>query len=319
MNAADPVATAKEDAEQKKRSERQARVARENAYRLSLYKQLRERVSVAGLSLPALREFAKAVVDEHDLDSSLHDLYAADVSTDLDAYIDNADAGALQLLLIDVILGRMLEIGLYDLMNDGSIDEDDGFATVVAMARHEGVDVDAVRAETFMPATGGGPSAPADDAPTGTEPVAGSGTESAASAIDVSNMQYDDLVEFIRTKPQQINELKDAVLACMPRYDLVGLLEQAATSQGYTHTTDGFVLAAVEAKADATPAAGEDAEDLAAQIAAAEVAKTPAKKSPGKAAKAKAKAPTRSAQAPVVKESDGAHAPVDLATAGEAS
>jgi ParB/RepB/Spo0J family partition protein len=127
--AADPGATAKEEAEQKKRQEREAVVTGENAYRLALYKQLRQRASVTGLSLPSLREFAKAVIQEHDLDSSLHDLYESDVSTDLDGYIDNADAGALQLLLIDVMLGRSLEICSYDVNSDGTVDEDDGFAT----------------------------------------------------------------------------------------------------------------------------------------------------------------------------------------------
>jgi ParB/RepB/Spo0J family partition protein len=146
-----PVMSPKQQAEQKAREAKQALVERENVYRLSLYKQLRARVTAAGLSLPALRELTKAVVAEHDLDSSLHDLYESDVSTDLDGYIDTADAAALQLLLMDVIFGQLLEIGTWDLMNDGSVDDQDGFSNVVAMARHEGVDVDAVRNEVFPP------------------------------------------------------------------------------------------------------------------------------------------------------------------------
>lgn len=147
--AADPAATAKEEAEQKKAQARKALIDRENAYRLALYKQLRQRASVGALGLASLREFVKAVAEENSLEASLHDLYESDVSTDLDQYIDTADAGALQLLLIDLVLGHYLKIDWYDLMNDGSVDDEDGFATVVAMARHEGVDVDAARAATY--------------------------------------------------------------------------------------------------------------------------------------------------------------------------
>jgi ParB/RepB/Spo0J family partition protein len=285
--AANPAATAREEAEQKKRQEREALVTRENAYRLTLYKQLRQRASAAGLSLPSLREFAKAVVQEHDLDSSLHDLYESDVSTDLDSYIDNADAAALQLLLIDVMLGQLLEIRLYDLMNDGSVDEDDGFATVVAMARHEGVDVDAVRDRAFAPA------APADP-----------GT----SAIDVSAMQYDDLVNFIQAHPARINELKEAVLQCMARYDLVDLLEKAASSLGYLHQVGGFVLATAPAASSPHASDDADAEQLAEQLATDEATKQPATK-PAKAAKKKVAAPKPADAWPFPKTSDGKREP----------
>lgn len=155
VKAADPAATAKEEAARKKAEARQALIDRENIYRLALYKQLRQRASVGALGLSSLREFVKAVAEENCLEASLHDLYESDVSTDLDQYIDTADAGALQLLLIDLVLGHYLKIGQYDLMNDGSVDDEDGFATVVAMARHEGVDVDAVRATIYEPATPG--------------------------------------------------------------------------------------------------------------------------------------------------------------------
>jgi ParB/RepB/Spo0J family partition protein len=151
-NDVPPVTSAKQQAEQKAREAKQALVHCENVYRLSLYKQLRARVTAAGcFSLPSLRELTKAVVAEHDLDSSLHELYKSDVSTDLDGYIDAADAGALQLLLMDVIFGGLLEIETWHLMNDGTVDADDGFANVVAMARHEGIDVDAIRMKVLEP------------------------------------------------------------------------------------------------------------------------------------------------------------------------
>jgi ParB/RepB/Spo0J family partition protein len=151
-DVADPAAAAKQEAEHKKAQARKAVVDREMAYRLALYKQLRQRASSGSLGLSSLREFVKAVAEENNLNAALHDLYESDVSTDLDHYIDTADAGALQLLLIDLVLGHHLELGWWDLKNDGSVDEEDGFSTVVAMARHEGVDVEAVRAEIFPPA-----------------------------------------------------------------------------------------------------------------------------------------------------------------------
>jgi ParB/RepB/Spo0J family partition protein len=231
VKAADPVATAKEEAERKKAEARKALIDRENIYRLALYKQLRQRASVGALGLSSLREFIKAVAEENCLKECLHDLYESDVSTDLDGYIDAADAGALQLLLIDLVLGHYLNLDWWDLKNDGSVDEEGGFATVVAMARHEGIDPDAVREDLFP------------------------------SPIDVANMQSDDLVEFIKAKPHRINELKDAVLNCMQRGDLIGPLERAAASLGYIYKDRTFVLAEA-----ATSTAAEHVEQAAAPI-----------------------------------------------------
>ncbi|MFC5551778.1 ParB/RepB/Spo0J family partition protein [Massilia aerilata] len=121
---------------------------KERAYRLALYKQLRQRASTGALGLSSLREFIKAASDEYDLNACLHDLYECDVKTDLDTFIDTADAHALQVLLIDLILGHRLELHWY---NVGDADQDAEFAPVVAMARHEGIDVEAVRADIFTP------------------------------------------------------------------------------------------------------------------------------------------------------------------------
>jgi ParB/RepB/Spo0J family partition protein len=138
-----------EEARREKHQAAQAAAEKESAYRLALYKQLRQRVGAAGLSLPSMREYAKAVLEQGHLAESLHDLYECDVRTDLETFIDTADAGALQLLLIDLILGHALELTWY---NVGDADQDAEFAPVVAMARHEGIDVESVRAEIFVPA-----------------------------------------------------------------------------------------------------------------------------------------------------------------------
>jgi hypothetical protein len=99
------------------------------------------------LSLPSLREYVRALHDDKGLDSDVHSLYDFDVSTDLDNFIDHADANALQLLLLDMMLGDRLDATWWH-----GDEDDDEFAPIMAMAHHEGIDVDAVRAEIFPPA-----------------------------------------------------------------------------------------------------------------------------------------------------------------------
>jgi ParB/RepB/Spo0J family partition protein len=149
---ADPAAAAKLDAERAAHLAQTNLITQENAYRLALYKQLRQAAAGGRLSLASRREFTRAVAQQLDLDASLHGLYETDMSSDLDSFIDTADAAELQLLLIDLVLCRDLEIDKWSLMNDGSVGQDDGFAAVVAMARYEGIDVDAVKSATCMAA-----------------------------------------------------------------------------------------------------------------------------------------------------------------------
>jgi hypothetical protein len=113
------------------------------------------------------------------------------------------------------------------------------------MARHEGIDPDQVRDELFP------------------------------APIDVTNMEYDDLVAFIKAKPHRINELKDAVMNCMPRGDLIGPLERAAASFGYIYKDRAFVLAEAvtstagehAAPSDEISAAGDQVAQAAAPMA----------------------------------------------------
>lgn len=144
-----PPKTAAQIKREKEEAEDQARRAeakKESAFRVELYKQLRQRASVSGLSLPSLREYVRAVHDEHGLDSSAHDLYDFDVRTDLDDFINRADANALQLLLLDLMLGNRL-----DAMWWRSEEDDNEFGPILAMAKHEGIDIEAARAEIFSP------------------------------------------------------------------------------------------------------------------------------------------------------------------------
>ncbi|WP_208279302.1 ParB/RepB/Spo0J family partition protein [Massilia oculi] len=146
-----PPKTAAQIKREKEEAEHQARRAeseKESAFRIALYKQLRGRASASGLSLPSLREYVRAVHDEHGLDSSTHDIYDFDVRTDLDDFINRADANALQLLLLDLMLGSRLDATWWH------GDEDDNeFGPILAMARHEGIDIEAARGEIFSPIT----------------------------------------------------------------------------------------------------------------------------------------------------------------------
>lgn len=141
------AAQLKQAKEERERQAHREAEEKEKTFRLALYKQLRQRASVAGLSLLSLREYARAVHDENGLDSNVHDLYEFDVRTDLDDFINRADANALQLLLLDLMLGTRLDATWWD-----GDEDDDEFAPIMAMARHEGIDVEAVRAEIFPPA-----------------------------------------------------------------------------------------------------------------------------------------------------------------------
>jgi len=197
------AAQLKQEKQEEERKAAEALAEKEETFRLALYKQLRQRAGTTGLSLPSMREFVKVLVEDAGLDSLVHDFYEVDVRTDLDHFIDQADANALQLVLIDAILGARIDLDWFG---------DNGFGPIMAMARHEGIDPDQVREELFP------------------------------SPIDVTNMQYGDLVGFIKTKPHRINELNDAINAS-PRGDLTGQLEQAATSLGYVWRDHSFVLA----------------------------------------------------------------------------
>jgi len=245
---------------------------KESAFRLALYKQLRQRASIDGLGLASLREYTKAVTEEHDLKAVLHDLYEHDVRTDLDSFIATADSGTLQLLLIDLFLGSMLKVDWYALKNGTA--GDDGFETIMAMSRHEGIDPVQVREELFP------------------------------SPIDVTPMQYGDLVAFIGNYPQRLAELTSIVLE-HPRGELVGMLERAATEHGYVYKDRAFVrLDETPAEAPEPPAAlavdtaapmvgdgsdaADDADDLAEQLEQVEAAKPVTKATNPKSTKSKA-------------------------------
>ena len=188
--------------------------ARETTFRIELYKRLRKHGANSGFTLQALRELTKLAVVENPLPSDLlNEIYEFDDSSDesVCAYVDQASMSDIQLLLIDLLVGELLSVDQWHFKHRET--ENDSFRFVTAMARYESIDPDQVREELFP------------------------------TPIDVTNMQYNDLVDFIKAKPHRINELNDAINAS-PRGDLTGQLEQAATSLGYAWRNHGFMLSA---------------------------------------------------------------------------
>jgi ParB/RepB/Spo0J family partition protein len=197
------------EAHQEAYRKREQTAADETAFRVEVYKRLRQRAA-SGFSLQSLRGLTKLALSNLPLPSDLlGGIYDFDSKNDatVSAYIDNASLAEVQLLLIDLLVGETLSITQWDVSNSDYLDDD--FQTVAAMAKHEGIDVGQIREELFP------------------------------TPIDVTSMQYDDLVKFIRTYPARIDELTAAVMA-HPRGELVGLLELAANSLSYLYIDGRF-------------------------------------------------------------------------------
>jgi ParB/RepB/Spo0J family partition protein len=218
--------SAKAEAERKKQAEFEKQATEVTKFRVALYMKLRIRAAENGFSLQSLREITKVLLNEFGLPRELRDAYAFDPQSgdEVNKYVDQAGLPEIQLLMVDSIFGGAFDVSAYDIKN-GHADEDD-FSVLLNIAQNEGIDANQIREELFP------------------------------QPIDVTNMQYSALVDFIRSKPNRINELKDAVLHCGPRGDLVGPLEQAATSLGYVYRERAFVLA----DADASPPAVDQVE-----------------------------------------------------------
>jgi ParB/RepB/Spo0J family partition protein len=207
---ASPDAQAAKSAHEKKREAEEAgwnalkeKAERETAYRVELYKRLRRRAS-SGFCLQSLRELTKLALQEHPLPTDLlGDEYDFDGTGDTAAatFIEQAGLAQVQLLLIDLLVGETLSVDRWHIQHKHHLD--DGFQSVLAMARHEGIDPDAVR-EELQP-----------------------------TPIDVSKMGGSDLTAFISKYPQRLGELTTIIMSHR-RGELVGMLETACNLLGYT-------------------------------------------------------------------------------------
>lgn len=208
----------------------------DDLYRIELYKRLRAR-GANGFSLASLREFTKLALTTHELPDQELD-YPFDTSTteSIHAYIDQAGLPDVQLLLVDMLLGDCLA-GSRWLDDDEYVNQE---AAMHAMARHEGLDPDAVRLQLDM------------------------------DAISFEDVQAQQLGDFIANSPGRLNDLTKFIIA--ERSHLLNALERAAKENGWQYAPGQVWLRAGETS---TPGAGhvvpeesddEDAANLADQI-----------------------------------------------------
>lgn len=133
---------AEQDRYTTERAERQRRAQELTVQRVALYRKVRQRAA-SGLSLQSLRELAKALAMQRSLpDDLLSDDYPLTDRSDavIGAYIDQAEQGEVQMILLDLLLGEALGVHEWDLRDGDYDDTDDEFAVVRTIARLEGVD-----------------------------------------------------------------------------------------------------------------------------------------------------------------------------------
>lgn len=212
------------------------RAEQDELYRIELYKRLRAK-GANGFSLASLREFTKLALTTHELpDQALTYQFDTSTTESIHAYIDQAGLPDVQLLLVDMLMGDCLT-------TDGYFDEDDSADQVNAMhamARHEGLDPDAVRLQLEM------------------------------DAIPFEDVQVQQLGDFIANSPGRLNDLTKFILAECPL--MIKALEQAANNHGWYYAPGQVWLRTDETSAPVVAHVApeqsndEDADDLADQI-----------------------------------------------------
>lgn len=230
---------AKQEAVAKARAEEAAaekQAEQDERYRIELYKRLRAK-GANGFSLASLREFTKLALFTHELPDQELD-YPFDTSTteNIHTYIDQAGLPDVQLLLVDMLLGDCLAGDRYFSDDEYANQE----ATMHAMARHEGIDPDAMRLQLEM------------------------------DAIPFEDVQVQQLGDFIANSPGRLNDLTKFILAECPL--MIKSLEQAANTHGWYYAPGQVWLRAGETSTHGVAHVApeqpddEDADDLTNQI-----------------------------------------------------
>ncbi|MYM37238.1 ParB/RepB/Spo0J family partition protein [Duganella sp. FT94W] len=195
-------------AAQKQRDANKERAATITAERTALYRKLRSRVA-AGFSLHIMRELAKLLIRDHCNEYSLPDdligdLYSFERSDDSAcAYIDQADASEVQMLILDTILGDALSVHPHYLDEEPSELED----AFLSMVKLEGIDASAA--------------------------------EIAIERIDPTLLTNPtDVLEVIEANIEHLGEVAAFIIDRAPHH--LGNVEAAANKLGYFHTVDGW-------------------------------------------------------------------------------
>lgn len=137
----------------RREDEAKAAAAKESEFRIALYKQLRQR-GFSGFSLQSLREFVKLVLlddNEYALpDDLLGDLYpfGSEGSDDVVCeFINQAPLETVQLILVDLVLGNALGVNWRYPEPEDNL----RYATLLNMAKAEGIDADQARKSLIEP------------------------------------------------------------------------------------------------------------------------------------------------------------------------
>jgi ParB/RepB/Spo0J family partition protein len=193
----------------------------QTAFRVALYKQVRSRVATNGFGLQSLREFAKLSLSAFSLPTvTLKDIYDFDTSSNkaICAHIDQAGLPEIQLLLIDIVVGELLEVNRWDVDNSSYLDDD--FSGVITMARNEWIDPESVMREIDK------------------------------AYINYEELKSDGLASLLKSNPFRINEIKHAITTGRP--ELVKAMDKAARSLGYVYSIAGYFV-----RPDEEPGAGQ--------------------------------------------------------------
>lgn len=197
-----------------RREGRAARATSETEFRISLYRKLRQR-GANGFSLQSLREFAKLMVrDDNNYsipDDLIGDVYPFERATDdaVCAYIDQASLPEVQMILVDLVLGECLLVDSSDIDDLEESRTAGQFNCMLAMARHEGVDVYTTRIDIEM------------------------------AKVQLADLADKDIGDFVRVNPNRLDELKDFFVAERPY--MLSMLEAAALTHGYEYWQGKFI------------------------------------------------------------------------------
>lgn len=215
-----------------KREAKQKVAKDETAYRIALYRNLRQHAAVKGFSLRSLRELVKLMMVSFSVPNDLLDTEypfgAGYTDAAMRAHIDAADLPEIQLILVDMVVGEHLSVMGFDVADDGQLDESVDFSSITNMCDAEGVDAAALRESMF---------------PTPITQI-------------VERMQAGDVARFVRVHPSRLDELTAEVLLNAPF--LVTAVQHAAENAGFTRAENRWIKAdggdvAPVARADSAP------------------------------------------------------------------
>lgn len=207
---ASPGAQAKAEEDRKRTEAHEEKTRRAEALtaeHLALYRKVRTRAG-NGLSLASLRELAKHLVAEFNLPHDLLD-YQLESQDDagLATYIDQASQSDVQMIILDLLIGDCIRVNHWNLQ-PGETGDNEGFAVIQAIARHEGL---------------------AADTP---EPAATNEQPEDTFGIDLAVLQdADTLRAFVTANPARLNDVTPLVIWKAPH--LVKSLDVIGHETGY--------------------------------------------------------------------------------------